>query len=241
MTTHVQGSFYTQESFTVRMSVGASYADWVVSAGTTYATADDALAAWNAVLSSISASVLRGGQSRTHRQFVRVDSGGQPFSITWSQSGDGTRMMTYLGEVGDLSGESSGYIFDNALAAAWFPTYDLRRLDISGAPWSKQRMMTGAGAVVTNNPHHGTGDDLMYEGLAEFWFGSSLSYEGYEALRDLIDGILEYGQPFTITTDHTVYVCRLPNTDTLEIIPEPVEDVQRGYIYRVTVPVVVVG
>lgn len=241
MATHVQGSFYTEQAFTVRMTVGASTADWVVSAGTTYATADAALAAWNTALASISASVSRGGTASTHRQSVRVDSGGPTFSITWSHAGDGTRMRDYLGEVGDLSGESSGYVFDNALAAAWFPTYDLRRLSISGAPWSKQRMMTGAGAVVTNNPHHGLDDDLMYEARAEFWFGSSTTYEGYEALRDLIDGILEHGQPFTITTDDNAYVCRLPSGDTLDLIPEPVDDVERGYIYRVTLPVVVVG
>lgn len=241
MTTHVQGSFYAQEAFTVRMSVGASTADWVVAAGTTYATADAALVAWNAAISSLSVTVARVVSASAHTASVQVTTAGPSFSITWSHAGDGTRIRDYLGEVGDLSGEPSGYVFDNPLAAAWFPSYDLRRFDISGAPWSKQRMMTGAGAVVTNNPHHGLDDDLMYEARVEFWFGSSSTYEGYEALRDLIDGILEYGQPFTITTDDNAYVCRLPSGDTLELMPEPVEEIQRGYIYRVSFPVVVVN
>lgn len=243
MTTHVQGSFHTVDGFTVRTTLTAiGDADWVVAAGTTYATADAALAAWNTAISGISVSVARNVNASRHDATVVVTTSGPTFSVDWSHAGDGTTMRDFLGESANLTTEASGYRFDNPLAAAWFPSYDLRRLDVSGQPWDVQRLMTGGGAVQANNPHHGTTDDLMYEARAEFWFGYDVgsSYYYYEALRNLIEGILEYGQPFVITTDADAYTCRLANIEQLELIPEPVTDVERGDIYRVTLPVVVV-
>lgn len=242
MPTHLQGSFHTSVSFTVRTTVGVSSADWTVSAGTTYATADAALAAWNTVLTSISVSIARSTTASTHRASLSVDTGGPTFSITWSHLGDGSRMRDFLGEVGDLSAEADGYTFDNPLAVGLFPSYGLRRLDISAEPWERQRLMTGAGAITANNPHHGTAGALRYDAQAEMWIGHNVgtSYEWYEALAIFIDGLLEYGQPFVITTDDDAYTCRLQNSDTLELIPEPLEDIQRGDLYRVTLPVVVI-
>ena len=242
MATNIQGSFHAPLAFTVRMTTGSSSADWTITAGTTYQTAEDALVAWNAVISSISCSVflVDTAINSPHTKSVRVQAAGS-FSVEWSHLGDGSRLRNFLGETGDISTQPSGYVFTNPLAAAWFPPYDLRRFDISGEPWSTQRLMTGAGSVVPNNPHFSKGGDLMYQATAQLWFGNTSGYAGYEALRDLIEGILEYGQPFTITTDDNIYRCRLPAGESFEMIPEPVEDVVRGYIYRAEMPVIMVS
>jgi len=242
MATNLQGSFYTSEAFTVRMTKGASTADWVVAAGTTYMTADEALAAWGAAISSIHVKVGYNINASSHTATVYIETGGSTFDVTWSHAGDGTRMRDFLGEVGDLSGEPDGYMFDNPLAVAWFPSYDMRNLQTSVEPWDKQRMMTGSGAISTNNPHHNTDSELHYTARADFWFGYDVGtgYAFYEALRDFIEGLLEYGQPFVITTDDDQYTCRLANPKQLELVPEPVDNIQRGDLYKVSLNLTVV-
>ncbi len=242
MATNLQGSFYTADGFTVRTTLtGISHADWVVSAGTTYATADAALAAWNTALTSISITVARSINTAEHTASVSVTTSGPTFSVDWSHAGDGTQMRDFLGEVGNLTTEASGYTFDNPLAAAWFPSYDLRSLDIQAKPWHAQRLMTGSGAIQANSPSQGVDDELMHEARAVFWFGANtINWQGYGALRDFIEGVLQYGQPFVIATDDDSYTCRFNAADELEIVPEAVTDVKRGYIYRVSIPVVVV-
>lgn len=240
MSTSIQGSFHAVDAFTVRMQVGASTADWVVSKGTTYATPDDVLDAWNTAITALSTTVTKQINAADHTASCAVDTGGLSFSVTWSHAGDGSRVRDYLGEVGDLSSEPDGYTFDNPIAVGWYPSYDLRSFSISGEPWSTQRTMTGSGAVTTNNPHHGRGDAIKYTARAEFWYGSAGTYAPHEALASAVDGIMEHGQPFTITNPDRSWVCRFPNEKTLELIPEPVEGVERGTIYRVSFPVVVV-
>lgn len=242
MTTTLQGSFYAPDAFTVRFTLApSSHADFSVAAGTTYADIDAVLTAWNAVLSGVSCSVARVTNAANHTASVEVTIPSGTFSIDWSHLGDGSSLRDYLGEVGNLSGESDGYTFDNPLAAGWFPPYDLRSLSISGEPYDVQRLMTGSGAITTNDPHSNTGDGTKYTANAVFWFGDSSSYVGQEALRDFVEGVLEYGQPFVIKAPIDTYTCEFNLRGEFELIPEPVEDVRRGYIYQIAIPVVVNG
>ena len=243
MSTNVQGSFHAADGFTVRTTLsGIGNADLVVAAGTTYDTADAALAAWNTAISSLSITVAKNINTSRHDATVVVTTTGPTFSVDWSHAGDGSALRDFLGETGNLTTEASGYRFTNPLAAAFFPSYGLRRMDITGRPWDVQRLMTGSGAIQANSPHHGTSDDLMYEATAEFWFGhdSGSSYYYYEAVKNLIEGLLEYGQPFVISTVDQNYTCRLANTEQLEIVPQPVSDVERGDVYSFSLPVVVI-
>lgn len=243
MATHLQGSFFAYDAFTVRTTVGASTADWVVAEGTTYASSDAVLAAWNTALTPIGVTVQYTIDAASHTATVSVDTGGSTFEVTWSHAGDGTSMRDFLGEVGDLSGESDGYAFDNPLAVAWFPSYDLRRLNIAAEPWDMQRMMTGSGAVTTNSPHTNVSGLLRYSATVEFWFGHSAgsSYLYYEALRDFFDGLFRFGQPFQLVADGATHTCRLSDTKQLQLVPEPVDDVERGDIYSVSFGVTVVA
>jgi len=244
MSTYIQGSFRASDAVTVRFTYdptgAASTADWSIGAGTTYATANAALLALQTrvrtLLGSSDFDITAVVDTDQHNATVRVTTPGLNFSIDWSHAGDGSALRTFLGESGNVTDQASGYTFSGPLAAAWHPPYDLRRLDLRTKPWDTQRLMTSAGAPSVGNPHT---TSLRQDADAEFWFGSSANYDGYGALRDCIEGVFTYGQPFVIGTDVADYTCRFPAGD-LKVVPEPVEDTRRGTVYRVSLPVVVV-
>ncbi len=242
MSTSLQGSFYCKSSFTVRFTLNSSTnADWFVSAGTTFADIDEALADWNSTLSSISCSVARVKNAANHTATVQVFIPSGTFSINWYYTGTFQDTINdYFGASLLISNESGGFAFSNPLPTGWFPPYGMRRLSIKAEPWDVQRFMTGAGAVTTGNPHITSPDEMKYRADAVFWFGDSSSYLGYKALRDFIEGVLEFGNPFVIRSDGQTYTCRLDIKNDFQLVPTPVENVRRGYIYEVTIPVVVI-
>jgi len=241
MSTSIKGSFHTADGFTVRVTLASvAAADWVVTAGTTYNTVDDLLSDLNADITSTGVSFAVVANATTHDFTVQATTGGLPFSVAWSHAGDGTSVRNFLGETADLSSKATGYSFSEPVASSFYSPYGLRRFDVAAEPWNVQRLMTGAGAVQTNSPHHGKASQLMYTATAEFWYGNSSNYEPFEALRDLIEGLLSYGQPFTISSGDQSYACVFADVEQLTIIPQPVDDVERGDIYAFSLNVVVV-
>lgn len=237
MTTSVQGSFYCKSAFTVRTTVGVSSADFSVSAGTTFATAEAALSSWSAVTSGIGVTFSHSINQATHEAFVVAASSAGSFDVEFSHLGDGSEFRDFLGESSDLTSQADGYEFSGPLASAWFPSYGIRRLDLDAEPWDVQRFMPGSGVITTQNPHSGPGSALRYNGNAVFWYGTLGNYNPHKALRNLLEGIMEYGQPFTIAADNQTYTCRLRTGASFTILPEPVTDLRRGSAYRVSIPV----
>lgn len=242
MTTTIKGSFYAHDSFTVRVTLASvTAANWAVSAGTQFDSVDDVLSSFNAAITSTGVSFAIVINTANHSGTIQATTAGLSFSIDWSHAGDGSEIRTFLGEVDNLTNEPSGYTFDNPLASYFYSPYGMRELSISAEPWDVQRLLTGSGQVQTNTPHHGVSDALMYSAQAVFWFGtSSTNYKPFQRLRDLIDDLLTFGQPFTITTASDSFRCFFMDTNQIDIIPQPVADVPRGDIYEFALRVLVV-
>jgi len=118
----LQAPFTTPTAFTIRITVagGGGNHDWSVSAGTTWASIDDLIAAWNtalagAVVVSIVPEVTR------HRANVMITTGsGANYTLTWSHSGDGSPIRNRLGSSADVTSHVSGTVAWSGYVASAF-------------------------------------------------------------------------------------------------------------------------
>lgn len=157
--------FKAPAACTIRITIGGANYDWSVTAGTSWASLDDMIAAWNTALAG-GAVVALLPDVTLHVAYVTVTTGtGANYTLTWSQSGDGTAIRDRLGSTGNVASHASG-------TAAWsgevvgafyswvgFSTLQRGRTGIYGG--AAARMMDGT--IVSQHSRDSSGDPIEME------------------------------------------------------------------------------
>ena len=164
--------FRAPAACTIRIAIasGGGNHDWTVSAGTTWASLDDLISAWNTALAG-SVVVTLIPDVTVHRAYVRITTGtGATWSITWSNSGDGTAIRDRLGATADVAGHTSGTTaWPGAVVGAFYTWVGLStltrgRTGIDGG--AAARMMDG---TIVSQHSRDTGEDPIEMDLAIRW------------------------------------------------------------------------
>lgn len=108
----LQAPFKAPAACTIRLTIasGGGNHDWTITAGTRWASLDDLVDAWNTALAG-AATVALTPDLELHQGQVTITTGtGATYSITWSQSGDGTAIRDRLGATGNVVAATSGAV-----------------------------------------------------------------------------------------------------------------------------------
>lgn len=157
---------------TIRISIagGGGNHDWSVTAGETWASLDDLVDDWNAALAG-AATVALAPDAAVHRALMIVTTGtGAAWSITWSQSGDGTAIRDRLGAAADVSAVTSGQAGWAGLVVGAFYSW----VGFGGLVQTRSEVFGGAAARMMDGTivsHHAidSGADLAEMDLVVRW------------------------------------------------------------------------
>lgn len=228
--TYLQGSLVATAAATVRFTHtnSATTSDWTIAAGDYWASVDALVSAANVAIvsGSIGGSKVRLAvvhDTSAHTGTIDVDTDGSTFSVAWSQSGDGSAIRDFLGEVGDLTTEADGYDFDLPHKAGWYPSLAAQQIRTVGERRPRAQMQTLSGASRTqSNPATADGDEM--EIGCELWCSNgSGAQEGLEQLETFVDELhSSSGEPFSVfhgeSGSEDQWVCRFAEGD-IEIRP----------------------
>ena len=192
----LQAPFRAPSACTIRIAIsgGGGNHDWTVTAGTTWVSLDALVTSWNTALAG-AAAVSLVTDATLHRSKPKVTTGtGATFTVTWSQSGDGTAIRNRLGAVGDLGSTASGAVWSNPVIGAFYSWVGFSRIvrgrtGISNG--SAAKMMNGT--VVSQHSRDGGSEPIDMEvtlrwglppgGIGISRFSGHLAFETF--LRDL--------------------------------------------------------
>ncbi len=234
-TTYLQGSFRATAAATIRVTddpLGApTTSDWVVALGETWNSLDEMLVTWNAQLAADIGStftvVTRGSGGGAIK--LQVGTGGNNFSIDWSQTGDGTDLRDWVGETGDVTNQANGYLFTDTVPAAFYPTYAAR---VARRTASRRHRATSIAldGSVTSQGHAATSDaDVVDMGIT-LWFGEANTYLEHQQLETFVDAVFDEdggGEPWSIFDNGDQWVCRWTDSP-LVLVPERVDGAESG-------------
>lgn len=195
MATYLQGAFSAPAAATVRVTHSATTSDFVVAVGDYYANHDAILTAWNAQLASdLGAGVVVlsiTSDTDAHTGTLSVTTNGGNFSITWSQSGDGTALRDWLGESADITNQPSGTAFSSYHRGGWYPKYQARAVLRGAVREHRSRTLLASGNAETQ--HNRSPSDALggpFQLSLAFHNGTG-EYEGHQRLTDFVDDIHE--------------------------------------------------
>jgi hypothetical protein len=195
MATYLQGAFSAPAAATVRVTHSATNSDFVVAVGDYYANHDAILTAWNAQLASdLGAGVVVlsiTSDTDAHTGTLSVTTNGGNFSITWSQTGDGTALRDWLGESADITNQPSGTAFSSYHRGGWYPKYQARAVLRGAVKEHRSRTLLASGNAETQ--HNRSPSDALggpFQLSLAFHNGTG-EYEGHQRLTDFVDDIHE--------------------------------------------------
>lgn len=159
----LQGSHVQPAAATVRLTLDPSGTpathDWLVTAGTRWASVDAMLDAWNTALAG-AATVSRYTNSYTHRSSLKVvTSGAVAYQVAWSHAGDGSAIRDRLGLPGNIATTSSGTVHGYDVVGDVVSWVGARGLVRGATSYRSSSVIMASGAVETQAS--GDRDDVV--------------------------------------------------------------------------------
>jgi hypothetical protein len=193
MATYLQGAFSAPAAATVRVTWSAANSDFVIAEGDYWQNHDAIVTAWNAQLDSdfgagrVRVSIT--SDTDAHTGTLSVTTTGANFSITWSQTGDGTALRDWLGESADITNQPSGTSFSSYHRGGWYPKYQARAVLRGAVREHRSRTLLASGNAETQHnrsPSDALGGPFQ---LSLALHNGTGEYEGHQRLTDFVDDI----------------------------------------------------
>jgi hypothetical protein len=191
----LQAPFKAPAACTIRLAIasGGGNHDWSITAGTRWASLDGLVDAWNTALAG-AATVAITPDLELHQAQVTITTGtGATYSITWSQSGDGTAVRDRLGATGNVVAATSGAVgWPGVCVGAFYSWVGFGRVvrgrtHIFGG--SAARTMDG---TIVSQHSRDTGDDPVEMDVTLRWGaqpGTGGSFLGHLALEQFLEDL----------------------------------------------------
>ena len=237
----MQGSFRSPAAATIRFiddpGGAPTNSDFAIVKGDTWNSLDQLLSDINAVLAvdigaGFSLSVVTSADTSGT---IRVATGGNNFTILWSQSGDGSALRDWLGASADLTSEPDGESFPAVIPAAWYPNY-AARIVRRGLTKRHRANSVALDGTVASQAHSNPSDADVVRLIITLWFGTAGSYLGHEHLESFIDAVFDSsggGEPWSIFDDGDQWVCRWLSSP-LTVTPTRVTGISNNAVWEVS-------
>ncbi|MAH46059.1 hypothetical protein CMI37_09515 [Candidatus Pacearchaeota archaeon] len=244
-TTYLQGSFRATAAATVRFTDDPggtpTTSDWTVTAGDTWNSLDELVAAFSAqIVSDLGAGyTVAMEKTGTSTGRLTVDTPANNFSITWSQTGDGTDLRDALGPTGDVANQASGWESSEASPLCFYPQYAGRAVRRGISSRHRAHVLTVGGNSRTQG-HADPADVDVVDMDCVLWFGKASDRRPLQQLRDFVEAVFTEdgaGEPFSVFDDSDQWVCRFRD-NPVRVAPRRVTNAASDGLWEVTLPLV---